>query len=358
MGESACSTAVILCVALATLSALATIVYFFDGRDPMYDMENGIHNGFQGYSRKYVPLVEPAKAYDTSLIEHDLMAKSLEKQSLARLANGRPISELLRADRPYNFAVETGSGPHQEPLAPPAPVSMHIISCDRIRVPSCAPKIYCAVHWDALCVRIVIGSVRVVLCVQGSVSLVRDKLNRLEVPLHTTLPGEINLERGPSESDRPYVFVDPIFEQDRLKFHPAAPVPTSDLPGERVRDALDATFREPSSDIQPFVGGDLEQDGRFLAALKARQRAHPAGSGRHTRPSAHSQGPLSESHQCGVCGKLGEQPAHSRAEELPRPRVLGGTVPPAAHQLQRPGVCVELIPARAPRPAKVRGRCL
>ena len=91
MGESACSTAVILCVALATLSALATIVYFFDGRDPMYDMENGIHNGFQGYSRKYVPLVEPAKAYDTSLIEHDLMAKSLEKQSLARLANGRPI---------------------------------------------------------------------------------------------------------------------------------------------------------------------------------------------------------------------------------------------------------------------------
>ena len=91
-----------------------------------------------------------------------------------------------------------------------------------------------------------------------------------QVPLHTTLPGEINLERGPSESDRPYVFVDPIFEQDRLKFHPAAPVPTSDLPGERVRDALDATFREPSSDIQPFVGGDLEQDGRFLAALKAR----------------------------------------------------------------------------------------
>eukprot|EP00240_Pyramimonas_obovata_P008081 CAMPEP_0118949042 /NCGR_PEP_ID=MMETSP1169-20130426/48934_1 /TAXON_ID=36882 /ORGANISM="Pyramimonas obovata, Strain CCMP722" /LENGTH=91 /DNA_ID=CAMNT_0006895585 /DNA_START=12 /DNA_END=284 /DNA_ORIENTATION=- len=91
MGESSSCTGIgILCVALTTLSALATIVYYFDGRDPMYDMENGIHNGLHGFSRKYAPLVQPARAYDTSLIENELMAKSLERQNQARLANGRP----------------------------------------------------------------------------------------------------------------------------------------------------------------------------------------------------------------------------------------------------------------------------
>ena len=96
--------------------------------------------------------------------------------------------------------------------------------------------------------------------------------------LHSDGPGVTKDSRQPASLDqqaKPYVFVDPIFEQDRL---PATQMlPTSGVPSEPVRDALDATVRKPNARVEPFVSGDLEHEDRFLAALDARCEGNTCG---------------------------------------------------------------------------------
>jgi hypothetical protein len=66
-----------------------------------------------------------------------------------------------------------------------------------------------------------------------------------------------------SEKPKPYVFVDPGFETDRISSatmtKKASSLNTAALAGSEL-----------VSKIEPFVGGDLEQGGHFVAALKAR----------------------------------------------------------------------------------------